>query len=472
MEYLVFASTIAVFSALLFIHPFKEWRKSIREHKSLALILVICFIIPHLGGGQSAEAAVSSLPTGIRLVRFIFVIVLLFMTANRLLKMPACLRMAGTAAKVMFGFTLFALFSSSWSVDMVMTGWKSIEILTISLACISLAGEIRNRDDIEHLINILSAIIMFYVLGIALGVVLAPELAFVHSDQAIYQKTATVVRGVNPQLNPNTVTQFGALMFVISFIHLIRRDHDKHAKGIWITLALGCIVMLLGHSRTSVFAGILAIASVLFFGRYRVFAIFLLFVGGIGAILSLDIFTSYILRGQSADAFAGMTGRVHFWASTLDFVQESLWIGHGFYAGQRVGIGVSSMDSTYLEVLVGLGIIGLTIFITPIIITAYNMFRMLPKSNDPKHATTLWLLLLGLFIILIVRSLTGPSFAVMHPNLPMYIILLISVHALRKYKYQDSSNGTPKNQSEETSDSTVNDKRTISKKSPKILHKK
>lgn len=432
MEYYIFGSTVLCVLILSILQPVKGWFKSMRQSKMMALIIITCFTLPHLGGERTVEDAMSNTPSGVRIVRLIVVILLFLISANILIKKPAIFRMAGGAAIFMLGYALFALLSSVWSIDTLITGWKATEVMTLVLAGICFAGTLKEREDIEHLINMLSFIILFHVVSVLLGLILAPSLAIADTFTGSF-----IVRGVMPSINPNSVTQIAALMFVFAFIQLIRRDHIKSSKATWIILAISCAVMLFGHSRTSMFACVLAIGSVLFFGRYRALAVTLLIAGGAGVLFSQDVVTAFILRGQSDEDFASMTGRVDMWGSTMDYFQESMWVGHGFYAALRAGLGTSSVDNTYLEVLLGVGIIGLAIFIMPLLITARNMFFMFPKKSDDPHVTTLWLQLLGLFILLFVRSITGPTFAVMHTNLPMFMILIISVHALKKYRYRN-----------------------------------
>ncbi len=190
--------------------------------------------------------------------------------------------------------------------------------------------------------------------------------------------------------------------------------------------------MLLSRSRTSIFAGVAGILAVVFFsGRTT------LFWASAATMSSLWFFSdaviAYIRRGQSQELFTSMSGRTPFWETIWPQVLESPIIGSGYYAAQRKLFGVSSVDNTYLEVLLGLGIIGLTIFLIPIGLTAVALIKARPSPGQSSPEARLWFQLLALFILLFVRSLTGPSFETLHWNLVMFMVLIVSVSALRRF---------------------------------------
>ena len=71
-------------------------------------------------------------------------------------------------------------------------------------------------------------------------------------------------------------------------------------------------------------------------------------------------------------------------------------------------------------------------FATPLVITAHSLFRQRPPDSSPSTHTGIWLQLVVLFVLLFVRSLTGPSFQVMRWNLTMLMVLLVSCAALER----------------------------------------
>jgi O-antigen ligase len=76
-------------------------------------------------------------------------------------------------------------------------------------------------------------------------------------------------------------------------------------------------------------------------------------------------------RGQSIGMLTSLSGRVTWWDAALKAATEHLWTGFGFGAGgrfvalERAGFGsVSSLHNGYLEALLGVGLIGLSLLLT------------------------------------------------------------------------------------------------------------
>ena len=432
MAYIIFVASLLVLFAFTRFRPVRLWWHSLRDHGAASWMLLTAFIVPFLGGVQATAAGGIGIPTGIRLVRFFVVILLFLWVASNMIKRMRCFPMAGAAAIFMLLYSIIAMLSALYSVGPVISLWKGFEVFVLVLTGIYLASELKTATDIQWLMDALAFFMLFLVISVLLGVVLAPGEVFVR----LTLSSAIVVRGIGPPINPNSLTQFAALLAVFSFINVIDgKARRRVGKGIWIVFGMAVIAMLLGHSRTSIFAGILAAGGVLFFGRHRLLAI-VMALGGTLVMLLSEVVESYIYRGQSQDVFLSMSGRTHFWDRAWEVFIQSPIFGHGFYAAQRSLMGVSSVDNTYLEVLLGVGILGLAAFVIPIVLAAFNLLRSRPRKSDSGTMTRLWLQLMTLFVLLFVRSLTGPSFQVMHPNLVMFMVLLIGIAAYRRIRHQ------------------------------------
>jgi len=135
--------------------------------------------------------------------------------------------------------------------------------------------------------------------------------------------------------------------------------------------------------------------------------------------------------------FVSLSGRTYLWSRVLEHIAESPITGYGYYASLRTLIGSSTVDNTYLEVALGTGAIGLVLFCFPIIITILGIVRSRPSASDSNLYRQIWMQCSCLLILLFVRSLTGPSFAVLHPNLTMFMVLIVSVPALSRLRYSE-----------------------------------
>ena len=428
MAYTVVLGSLLALALLGLTDPVRQWWASARSRIRSSAVLVIAMTVPFLGSstiGAMQEGVGAA--SGVRLVRALALLTLLSIAAFGIIRNMRALKCAGAAALWMLAYAGLAMASAAYSVSSFMSAWKGFEVFVLVLTGIYLAGLLRKTQDVESLLNTLWLVLLFLVLTALAGAGLIPGEAFYRQLSG-----ATVLSGVYPEINANSLTQYSALLVVVCAVLLFLPYSRKRRLGTWVVLGVALTSMLLGHSRTSIFAGVAGILAVVFFsGRTT------LFWASAATMSSLWFFSdaviAYIRRGQSQELFTSMSGRTPFWETIWPQVLESPIIGSGYYAAQRKLFGVSSVDNTYLEVLLGLGIIGLTIFLIPIGLTAVALIKARPSPGQSSPEARLWFQLLALFILLFVRSLTGPSFETLHWNLVMFMVLIVSVSALRRF---------------------------------------
>jgi O-antigen ligase len=142
----------------------------------------------------------------------------------------------------------------------------------------------------------------------------------------------------------------------------------------------------------------------------------------------------YLMRGQKMAAIGTLSGRMEFWPEVLKKIWDAPILGHGFYASQRVMWNVSTVDNTYLEVILGVGLVGLIGLCIPLLSIIINLWKTRPwktgvSLNSPIRF--IWIQMASIFIIVFIRSLTGPSFQILHISLIIFVILIIGSHRLR-----------------------------------------
>jgi O-antigen ligase len=427
MAYAVVLGSLLALALLGLSDPVRQWWASARARIAPSAVLVTAMAVPFLGSSTIgvAEEALGA-ANGIRLVRALVLLILLITSALGILRDTRALQYAGGAALWMLAYGGLAMASAMYSVSSFVSAWKGFEVFVLVLTGVYLAGLLRNTQDVESLLNTLWLVLLFLVLTALAGAALNPAEAFYRQLWG-----ATVLSGVYPQINPNSLTEYSALLVVVCVVRLFRPCPRKRSLGTWVVLGLALTAMLLAHSRTSIFAAAAAILAVVFFsGRTT------LFWASAATMSSVWFFSeavsAYIRRGQPHELFTSMSGRTQFWETVWSRFLDSPIIGYGFYAAQRKLFGVSSIDNTYLEVLLGLGILGLTVFLIPIGLTALALIKTRPSRDQSSPEAQLWIQLLVLFLLLFVRSLTGPSFEVLHWNLVMFMVLIVSVSALSR----------------------------------------
>lgn len=214
---------------------------------------------------------------------------------------------------------------------------------------------------------------------------------------------------------PNLITEFAAVSAAVR-IKLITLNRRFSIKNYFFALA-AIVVLLLSHSRSS----ILALAVMFFFLFYygkrsalkRLNSFLILILVVVGIIYFRDFAIEYVARGQSFEQAASATGRLETYVVAIQVAVSSLksiLFGSGFYVGGRLVVPeilgrltLTTIDQTFLEVLVNCGVFALvpfTIFVAKI----YRNMRPLLESVNIEH-----LFVFCLSVALFFRALTGPT---------------------------------------------------------------
>lgn len=461
MYYIIFITSLLLLVMARAIQPVGGWWKAFHAHHQWSVILILSMASTFIGGAGIQQEVGSALPAMVRLVRFFVIMSLFFWALKTIVSRLSIIRYAGKPALFMAMFGLFCMLSAIYSVDAYISLWKGMEVFTLVLTGMCISTELKSYSDIRQYIAILSLIILFFIISVAIGIVLDPGEAFAKMEQS----TQLVVRGLAPSINSNTVTQFSAILAMLIFPIALYRKKEK-AKMAWILFAFAIVILLLGHSRTSIFSCAIALVFSLYYSGRKIMTVLLVAVGTL-SVLFLEFVLVFIYRGQNAEVFTTLTGRITWWETAYEFIEASPIFGHGYYAAQRVLLNTGTLDSTYIDILIGLGFFGLAIFVIPIILTAARLFFTRPKSDEPIQSQIIWLQLMSIYILLLVRSITGSTFQVLHPNLVIYMFLIVAVEAYARIKRHGNLADI---ETDDAVDAPVQDKRILSRrKSSKIL---
>lgn len=438
IHYAIFFASIAVAGLLGVFRPVGAWWRSFLSRGMTSMVLALAFTVPFLGGRGGPDAAdVLGTAGPSRLLRLGALLVLLFVVATGFMRSARPLQLAGKAAMAMLAYAVLAMFSALYSVSPLISALKGFEVFVLVMTGIHLAGQLRTLADVRWLVDTLALIILVLVVSALIGAVVLPSQAFPATLLG-----ATILQGVAPVINANTLTQFSVFIALLCFIYAFNGGSERRGQSNWIVFGVALVAVILSHSRTSIFSGAVALVAVLFFSGRKSLAIAAT-AGGSIAWFATEFLASYLMRGQSEEQFMSFSGRMVGWERTWDIVAESPIVGHGFYAAQRVLLGSSTVDSTYMDVLIGLGFVGLVALLIPVAITAWSFLVTIPGKKDLPAYRLLWLELMSLFVIILVRSVTAPTFQVMHPNLVMFMVLIVSVAALRRLRVRVSRKAGP-----------------------------
>ncbi len=405
----------------------RDWWRSVGKRPFVACVLFISVISVFLGNPRGVTAIAENPVDTIRVFR-ILVLSILTVTAVIVIVFSKSRVFAGWGARWMALYAGIAMISSFYSPFPLLSLWKGFEVLSHVAVGIMVGGSLHQREDIEHVINIILLAMLFLVISALASSIISPSLAFAKMEHT--GQMAFMLRGVYPRINANTLSQISAIVAACSLCCFFSVEKTTSRFGALLVFVMALACLLLSHSRTSLLIFFPAVCFIVMFFRAKIIAFTTLWIGII-LVLSgfvIDNVIAYILRGQSKELFLCLSGRTDFWDLVLEKIYESPIIGHGFYASQRMSWGTSTVDNTYLEVLLGVGIVGLTFFCMAVISVFLNLWKAnqwnSQKNIDPNWRLV-WIQQTVIFLFLFFRSLTGPSFQILHPSLTIFIIVAV-----------------------------------------------
>lgn len=406
----------------------QRWKQAVLQRKWAAFLVFLAMGSLFIGSSEPGEAASASPDTG-RILRaivlgFIFVAAVVGILAN-----PSSLMRGGQASHWMLIYSFLAMLSATYSISPIVSLWKGFEVFVFVTLGIYLTKYFTVIEDLQWGIDLVGMAMLYFSASVLFSVILAPSLALPRSQAMSGGSIVSGAQSIVPAIYPNSVTQFAALLISITLSQVLASS-EKGKTGLIAILCLGSIVLILGHSRTSIFAALISCGVILVMGRYFFAAVLMGLTVLSGMLIgAADILTSYILRGQTEQAFYGMTGRTHYWGEVWEVVLQAPLFGHGFYA-QRIILDVFSVDNTYLQILVGLGFVGFLVILIPLSIVAYKLYSRRPRVHSSSQERLVWLQLASIYIIVMMRSITGPTFQDYNINLVLLMLMIAMVTAV------------------------------------------
>jgi hypothetical protein len=422
-------------AALLSVSPAtRAWWRALLSRPQAATLVVVAVASTQLGTTEGVDLArlQSGLPDPTRTLRVLIYTGMFMLSAFVLINDPKRWTLSGRGVQWALFYAFFATISALYSVYPLISAWKGFEVVTLTMVAFVISKQLQDEEGVRWLLDVASLIALYMVLTVMVAIVLYPHEALKQIDE-LTGVGYIGSRGLVPVINSSTQGAYAAILAISAIIPLLNRNkvlrRDKSYVGLIVLACLGIALLLLARSRTQIFAFCFALMGVLFFGRHRLLAAITALMGAIVALTS-DTVLNFIFRGQTAEQFTSFTGRTTVWNEVMEIVYQSPIIGHGFYAAQRQIYGSGSVDNTYLEALVGLGLVGLVLLVIPVIITGISLLKLRLKIVAKSPRQMLWLYAMAFFVFLVVRSIASPTFASQHPMLVFYLMAHLAVAAL------------------------------------------
>jgi O-antigen ligase len=322
-------------------------------------------------------------------------------------------------------YAFMSIASSLWSVYAGWTFYKSVEYLVDVTLIAAIVVSMRTTQEFKALFDWNWILIGLSLVTVYVWVLIRPDLAVIHGIGL----TGIQIAGVLPAVSADTVGGSGGVMGIVAFTRLL--FPTPHRRFYALLLAAAIATLILAQSRGAISGFLLAIAVVLL--TTRRIGLVALCALAVPAVLGLtgfgSMFTEFFLRGQSPEMFASLSGRINWWEVGWDLFKQHPVIGIGAYAASRFAVlavigatTVSSIHNTWLEVLLGTGIMGTLPVLAAVLGTwIVLLHNRLNGPIDPARRG-LQAEALGILVSISANSIFSPEF-VWHPPLTFLLIL-------------------------------------------------
>jgi exopolysaccharide production protein ExoQ len=287
-------------------------------------------------------------------------------------------------------FFLWSICSISWSSDPLMTFRRLVVSFIIMFSALVMARQL-------SLFQIIFLTIFVCGLYLVTGIIMEISLGVFHPLKESYRFCGTI--------DPNIGSWSWALLLIGCYF--LYKSGYKYKKTIAALFAVSLVFVLLSKTRTTVISLILALSfySFLTKNKSRVFIAILIFawLGCFSFFLLGDqlsnVLWNGILLGRDDTHINTLTGRVPVWIATLPYIKDRLFLGYGynsFWNSLHVeevskiadwgGTAVTSALNGYIDLVLGVGIIGTILFIVFYIMTICRSIYLYFNTKNLYYA--------------------------------------------------------------------------------------
>lgn len=319
---------------------------------------------------------------------------------------------------------LLSLTSTLWSVYPAWTLYKSVEYF-IDVALISaIALKFKTFQGMKSFFDWTWLLLTSLLVSTWTSAVFWPDDALSWGVGAV----GLQIKGVFPMISSNNVGELSAIVAAVS----LTRYLTLKTGGFFYLLpfAFGLLTLIVSQTRSALAGFSLAILVLLLttkrFGILAFSPLLLALI--IVATPANKVFLEFIQRGQDTEDISTFTGRTVWWGGAWNSFLEQPFSGYGAYAAGRFlvldqqGLGeTSSLHSTWMEVLVGLGLPGILLVLGSVIWIWTILVFFLGTSDNQAPVTRLTIEAIVVFSIISVRSIFE-SALIWHPAIQFLLI--------------------------------------------------
>ena len=328
------------------------------------------------------------------------------------------------ALGIFFVFALWGLASTLWSVEPAATLYKSSEYCTM-LGLFALAAFLilsTFRDLQSRLVALKSVfdwqwfLLLLLIASVYVGMLIWPEYAILRGYRDQTGILGFSVQGALPGLSANSVGDVAGIIGVVALVRILEVPTSRRFYVPVFLIML--LTMVLTQSRSPILAFLVAIGAVLIVsGRLVLLAMSGTLLGALLLTKYTQLVFAFLERGQDEQGLTTLTGRVTWWKASLQAFQDNWLLGYGANAGGRyalqsvLGEEVATVHSTWVEVILDTGIVGLILFLVGLLTVWVWLLRLRPVAMKHPISRLLWFESLGVLTLLCVRSVFSVNLA-------------------------------------------------------------
>lgn len=315
----------------------------------------------------------------------------------------------------LYGAYVLVVFAGApLSVQPLLTAYRGVELATAVLVLLA-ARQSVGLEAIGRIGTTLFWFLVALVGSVWAGVLVFPGLAV----QPLLNEAAPIpwnVQGVYPSIASNGVGTLGVTLTIWSLARARPGGGGRPLRPAlaYALAAVGVVTLGASQYRTGYGALAIGVAVLLALRNRRMLLVAILLGSAIWmAFLGPQLVEQaapFLLRGQTAEEARGLTSRVEWWEASIPVWEKSPLVGRGLLTGTRFEVlarlglrDTGGIHSTWVEVLVGTGLIGLGLLLAS---AAVSLRRALTLALTPGGAVLPLLLL----TVMLVRSVTGNTF--------------------------------------------------------------
>lgn len=314
--------------------------------------------------------------------------------------------------------------SAAWSSMPGFTLFKAAEFAAGYLA-VGLFAVARDPWRTSH---VLGRIVVGYMIILVASAWLG---LFLLDDPALRPTRSSVLpyqlQGVVPVVNPNSLGIMAALVLVYG---ICIRSISGRVR--WVIGIVAIVTMIAAQSRTSWIICVASIACVAVAQKRRNLRLAVVALGAslVGSASFQWLVQSYMQRGVPSAHLETLSGRTDMWEYGLKVFSRNPYFGSGYAAAARLDAvvgeanlpGASAMHNAWVDLLVGVGVVGAIPFFVAIIWSLIRLFRMAKVAVRGNDDFMFWFA--GLFALLISTA-TSTAFAY-HSHSSVIVLIAIA----------------------------------------------